>query len=50
VSIVNGTALQVEGQLEFREYPRATYWFLLRKFWWFFSLLGFVGLVYPVMY
>jgi len=42
--------LQVEGQLEFGEYLRANYWYMLRKFKWFFALLLFSGVVYPAMY
>lgn len=42
--------IEIDVHLELRDYLRANYWFLFRKFKLFVFLLFFVGAIYPIIY
>ena len=43
-------SVEIDVLLELRDYLRANYWFLFRKFKFFLAILFFVGVIYPILY
>ncbi len=43
------TTVEIDVLLEFRDYLRANYWFIFRRFKLFLGLVFFAGVVYPLL-
>lgn len=50
VDTAHPTAIEVDVLLELRDYLRANYWFLFRRFRFFILMLSVVGIAYPILY